>query len=234
MGFSFGDVASVATGGVLGYIGQQQTNRSNETIAKDATDANKQQSKEQMAFQREMSDTAHQREVKDLRAAGLNPILSRHSGASTPAGAAASAATTKLDSALGAGITGAKDAVTTKKGLEVQNEQLGLIQAQKANTTAATGKTLADQNKTNVETELIKKTAPGVIATSDMEAAQAGHYLNNKNYYNTVKMVGEGLGAASSAKGVLTNWGPSMKPSPKLQKNQMIINKKTGEILNER
>lgn len=67
-----GDILS----GGLSFLGGERAN-----------DASAASSQAQMDFQERMSNTAHQREVKDLIAAGLNPILSTHgSGASTPGG----------------------------------------------------------------------------------------------------------------------------------------------------
>ena len=69
-------VASLIGSGLSFLGGQAQNAASAEAAAR------------QMEFQREMSDTSFQRQVKDLEAAGINPMLvTKLGGASTPPGA---------------------------------------------------------------------------------------------------------------------------------------------------
>lgn len=108
--------ASNILGGLLGNSAQRQANRMNLAIAR-----------EQMSFQERMSNTAAQRAVADLKAAGLNPMLATGYQASSPGGASQ---TMQPVDALARGVSSAGDVLAQAAAIE--------------NTFAATRDKLAD------------------------------------------------------------------------------------------
>lgn len=146
-------------GGGLSYLGAREANKE---TAKSVSN--------QMAFQERMSNTAHQRQVKDLRAAGLNPILSvRLGGASTPSGASYVAR-----NALGEGVQGFNQVSNAVSTARTAASQVGLNQATIRKIDAEITQLVAQVGLTEVQTEAVIEGIKKVMPEIERIKADAG------------------------------------------------------------
>lgn len=160
---------------------------------------NKALAEQQRAWMEKMSNTAHQREVKDLIAAGLNPVLSANSGAAFGSGASGSVSTSDFGSTI-----------NSSRALQMQRElQESTIQKQKADARLSDNlATKADYESTLVQDQAalnrytlnykipmeIEKLRQDIANSKAITEAQVNFLANQGMYYrNSSRSIEYGL-----------------------------------------
>lgn len=192
-------IGAALTSGAAGLAGTYLSNQ-----------ASSAQAQRQMDFQQDMSNTAHQREVADLRAAGLNPILSAMgNGASSPQGAQGSVAD------LGSGI---QNGINTGIAIRAQNKEFEKTDAGIANTDAdtknknATSGLISAQTTQSAAEARLKSVTAGIA--EKIGPSQIKKAIVDGDFAKAEKIMGllnSGLTSANSIKNLVPGVGDLLK-----------------------
>lgn len=168
---AWGPIAAAVGSSVADYIGNRNANKANASL-----------SRESLALSRDQLYRGHQIEVEDMRAAGLNPVLSATGGSGASGAFSVSGNQTNP-------LSSARDVASKSIELENAKKQGSLLDAQVDKTRADARLSNAEADKQEVlksPFEAIKSSLPQIKSTaSDMKNFYTGDSdLSPRGIYN--------------------------------------------------
>lgn len=185
IGAGIGAISNLV-GGAISSGGAQAANSANNAMSWQMAQFNADQARINREWQERMSNTAYQRAMSDMKAAGLNPILAyQQGGAGTPSGAQGSGTAAQFENAmegLGKGVSSAgqlarnvADLEQVKADTATKVTAADLNKANEALTAANTAK--AAQEQATSAAQMHKANAEAAFITEDLKTPEARRAL---------------------------------------------------------
>lgn len=167
-----------------------------------ANEANRQMAYENRMWQQEMSSTAYQRAATDMKAAGLNPIMSVNPASSPSGSVSQDQAANPLQGVgpgLAQGMNSAMNIMQTEADVKSKSAQAALNQASIATEAAKQQQATASAKQANATAAQLEAELPGKAERAKLNKEQSKIDLNMLEYDNVMNRVQQGVGIGASA-----------------------------------